>query len=490
MSETIAARVAENAPAMLVYLDADLRVRFANRHCYELLGHAPREILGRLLAELVDPRTLKYALAHLADIESGNHAPRDYVLRHKDGAQRHVQVQAMPDRDASGRSIGYFACSADNSSARATRAALDSAEEKLALALEISQAGMWDWDLATCSVRYSPEFAMLLGYGDEGLPADFAFFAAVHCDHAEAVHEAIAEAIQVGGGFDREFRMRCADGEYRWLRASGRAIREGDSGTVTRLAGTVTDISARRAAEGQLREASKLVQASLEGCLDIAEESAVRRRLEGVRRELLAAANHELRTPLAAIIAALELLRDGKCPPHERNAQAFLALALQNAERLARVVEEWLEVERADLGAAQVARERVDVDAVVTSVADEVVAAADGRSIVVETALSGASAHVCADELRLKQALAHIVSGAIERAPSDSTVRLQVGVRADRVTVLVEDCGEAALPRNDLGFSVARAIVARLGGTLCIAKRADVGAAFHVELPRLCEGQP
>lgn len=487
MSQSIAARVVENAPAMLVYLDADLRVRFANRHCYELLGRAPREILGRLLAEIVDPRTLKYALAHLAEIERGNHAPRDYVLRHKDGAHCFVQVQAVPDRDESGRSVGYFACSADNSAARAARAALDSAEERLTLALALSRAGMWDWDLAGGEVRYSPEFASLLGYPESGLPADFGFFAALHPDDADAMHEAIAEAIQVGGGFDREFRMRCGDGEYRWLRASGRALRDSDTATVTRLAGTVTDISGRKVAEGQLREANRLVQASLEGCLDIAEESGARRRLEGVRRELLASANHELRTPLAAIIAALELLRDGKCPPHERNAQAFLALALQNAERLARVVEEWLDVERADLGAAHLASEQVDVDAMAASLADEHAAAAHERSILIETALSDGSAHVCADAQRLRQALTHIVSGAIERAPRDSTVRVQVGVRGDRVTLLVED-REATLPRNDLGFSVARAIVARLGGTLCIAKRADTGVAFHVELPRLIEG--
>lgn len=488
MSPQIAERVAENAPAMLVYLDADLRVRFANRHCYELLGRAPREVLGRLLAELVDHRTLKYALAHVADIERGNHAPRDYVLRHKDGAQRFVQVQAVPDRDDQGRSVGYFACSADNSSARAARAALDSAEERLSLALELSQAGMWDWDLAECNVRYSPEFISLLGYAAAGLPADFAFFAALHPDDVDAMHEAVADAIQVGSAFDREFRMRGADGEYRWLRASGRAVRDAETGAVSRFAGTVTDISARKAAEGQLREANRLVQASLEGCLDLAEESGARRRLEGVRRELLASANHELRTPLAAIIAALELLRDGNCPPHERNGQAFLALALQNAERLARVVEEWLDVERADLGSAHVVRERVDVDAVVASVANEHAAASQEGSVLVEVVLSGDSAYVRGDPQRLKQALAHIVCGALERAPHDTSVRLQVGARGDKVTVLVEDCSEAPLPRNDLGFSIARAIVARLGGTLCIAKRTDIGAAFHVELPRLIEG--
>src|SRR5262249_46771244 len=158
MSHSIAARVVENAPAMLVYLDADLRVRFANRHCHELLGHAPREILGRLLAELVDPRTLKYALDHMAEVERGNTAPRDYVLRDKEGAERFVQVHAVPDRDASGRSIGYFTCSADNSSARAAKAALALAEERLSFALKASNVGMWDWDLVRCTVHYSTEF--------------------------------------------------------------------------------------------------------------------------------------------------------------------------------------------------------------------------------------------------------------------------------------------------------------------------------------------
>ncbi len=106
----IAGRVAEHAPLLLVYLDRDLRVQFANRHCEELFGHAPREILGRLLAELVDARTLAHALAHVAELERGNHAPREYLLRNKQGARKFVQVSATADRNSEGRSVGYFVC--------------------------------------------------------------------------------------------------------------------------------------------------------------------------------------------------------------------------------------------------------------------------------------------------------------------------------------------------------------------------------------------
>jgi PAS domain S-box-containing protein len=104
------ARVAQHAPLLLVYLDRELRVQFANLRCDELLGHPLEEIRGRLLAELVDAPTLRYALAHAAEIERGNPAPREYILRDKQGARRAVQIHASADLDAEGRAVGYFAC--------------------------------------------------------------------------------------------------------------------------------------------------------------------------------------------------------------------------------------------------------------------------------------------------------------------------------------------------------------------------------------------
>jgi signal transduction histidine kinase len=103
-------RVAQLAPHLLVYLDRELRVRFANVRCDELFGCPAQEIRGRLLAELVDAATLRYALAHLAEIERGNAAPREYLLRDKDGARMALQVHASTDFDEEGRAIGYVAC--------------------------------------------------------------------------------------------------------------------------------------------------------------------------------------------------------------------------------------------------------------------------------------------------------------------------------------------------------------------------------------------
>lgn len=485
MHADLAHRVAENAPAMLVYLDAELRVRFANRHCYELLGHAPREILGRLLAELVDPGTLKYALAHVAEVERGNASPREYILRDKEGARRFVQVHAIADRDAAGRSVGYFACTTDNSAARKMQAALSTAEERLGFALSATRSGIWDWDLEGGSVYYSREFAALLGHGEGRLPQEFYFFAELHPEDREATLEAFSDAIQAGRGVDREFRMRHADGGYRWLRGVGRAVR-GAAGVVTRFTGTARDITARKSAELQLAEAQTLAQATVDSCLEITEELDERRKLDRVRRELVAAANHEVRTPLASIIAALELLRDGACPPQGQAAEAFLDLALQNAERLARVVEEWLDMERIDLGFTPLRCAPVDLAGLVASVIELHAPLADARSVRLESRGSG-PVWVSADAGRLKQAISHLVVGAIDRAPDGSAVRCQVALREERVTLLIEDEGRDALSGTDLGLGVARAIIERLGGTLTVANRPAAGVAFHVELAAATE---
>jgi two-component system sensor histidine kinase VicK len=121
----IAGLVADSVPSALVYLDSGLHIRFANRYCYDLLGYAPREILGRGLGEMLDERTLRYARSHAAQLELGNAAPLQYVLRHKDGTLRYVKVRAIPDRDELGRHVGYFACTSDCSAERGTRELLD-----------------------------------------------------------------------------------------------------------------------------------------------------------------------------------------------------------------------------------------------------------------------------------------------------------------------------------------------------------------------------
>jgi len=401
--QTVARRVAEHAPALLSYLDSDLRVRFADRRCYELLGRAPREMLGRLLAELLDERTLRHALAHI------EHACGVDFARGTDGA--------------------------------AERAA----GERLPRALAGAEAGSWEWDLRTNEVGYSPEFKALLGYEQPRFPADFSFLSALHPKDRRAAFDALAAALQDDGrAFDREFRMRGADGGYCWLRGLGKALQDPDSGAAVRFVGTVRDISARRQAQAELRDARELVD--------------------------------------AALVAALEPLPDGADSCSGERRQSFLDLALRNAEQLARVVEQWLDLERIDLGLAQVRRVALALHELVAAQMRANGAVAVQRGVELDTVESG-NVQVEADPERLAQAVSHLIANAIGRSSRGAVVRVRVGARGDRAVLLVEDEGTDLLSSADLGLSACQALVERQGGLLQLANRAVRGAAFHVELP-------
>lgn len=481
----MAGRAAQHAAATLVYVDKDLRVRFANRHAHELLGHAPDALHGCDLAELVDTATLRFARRHVADVEKGKSAPREYALRHRDGSKKFVQVSAVADRDRDGRSVGYVLSTSDNAGERGADAELLAAQQRFSLALEVAEAGFWAWDLASKSEHYSAAFRELLGYGEADFPPLFTFFGALHPEDARATREAIVAAIRDGGRFDREFRLRGADGGWRWIRGIGQAFRDGEGARATRFQAVARDISKRRHTELELREAQGTVQAALDRCTLLSDDLAQRARLDRVRRELLSAANHALRTPLASIIAALELLQDGVLASDGGTPESLLATALQNAGRLAVVVEQWLDMERIDIGAALLRSMPIELDTMVAGLLAQL--GRPGAAALRFEPPGAPRVRVNADAARLRQAVSHLIAGALERSPSAGAVTVALAVRDRRALLTVEDAGTHASPGGDLGLLIAQAIVQRSGGTLAVEPRPGNGTRVALELPCLEE---
>ncbi len=131
---------------------------------------------------------------------------------------------------------------------------LQRSEESYALAVEGSNDGIWDWNVATDEVYYSPRWKSMTGHaaveiGDR--PEEWLDL--VHPDDLGRVRETL-RGPQDGARshFQVDYRMRQADGSYRWMLARGVAVRD-QEGKPTRLAGSQTDIHDRRRTEDQLR---------------------------------------------------------------------------------------------------------------------------------------------------------------------------------------------------------------------------------------------
>jgi two-component system cell cycle sensor histidine kinase/response regulator CckA len=138
--------------------------------------------------------------------------------------------------------------------------------ERLQLAFESSNAGLWDWDVPTGRAYFSPRFYTMLGYAPGDFPSGFESLKALfHPDDLGAVLSKIDDFLQGRReAYSFEFRMRTKEGQWRWVLSRGKAVEHDARGRVKRIVGTHTDISERRWMEEQLRESEKKFRSFIE----------------------------------------------------------------------------------------------------------------------------------------------------------------------------------------------------------------------------------
>lgn len=138
-----------------------------------------------------------------------------------------------------------------------TEAALRESEERYALAVQGSRDGLWDWNVVTNAVYYSPRFKAILGYEEAEIANEFSEFESrLHPDDRDRTLAAVQNHLTQKAPYDVEYRLQTKRGDYCWIHARGQAIWD-DAQQPVRMAGSISDITQRKQTDTRLQHSLK-----------------------------------------------------------------------------------------------------------------------------------------------------------------------------------------------------------------------------------------
>lgn len=232
-----------------------------------------------------------------------------------------------------------------------------------------------------------------------------------------------------------------------------------------------------------------------------------RKQVERGKAEFLTMVSHELRTPVTALRGALGILAAGAAGQLPPKAQALAALADRNADRLHRLVNDILDIDKLESGAFAYRHTDFDLNQLVAQAAGELGSYADQYQVKIDVRSDLPRAFLHADADRLMQVLANLISNAVKHSPAggvvdvhvtrtDQSIRVNVTDRGDGIAEdLRRDIFEKFAPANwtatnrkggsGLGLNISRAIIQHHGGVLDFKSEVGAGSTFYFELPVL-----
>ncbi|MGB3510677.1 MAG: response regulator [Microcoleaceae cyanobacterium] len=387
---------------------------------------------------------------------------------------------------------------------RRVESLLSDREERYALAISGTNDGIWDWDIQTNQVYYSPTWMRILGYEDNPLSHTLSTWSDnVHPDDLESAIKDIETHLEGKTAlYENIHRIKHRDGNYIWVFAKARCIRD-DSGLPYRLVGTITDITDKKQAEDRLRFAKHEAE--------IANRS---------KSEFLATMSHEIRTPMNAVIGMTGLLLDTQLNAQQRD---FVEIIRNSGDALLMLINDILDFSKIESGKLDLEEQPFNLRICIEECLDLLASRAAEKHLELAYLLSAETPEtIVGDVTRLRQVLVNLLSNGVkftqtgevvvsitsspqksdlnnseERyySQENNQVRISyeiqfaikdtgIGIPTERMDRLFKPFSQvdASTTRNyggtGLGLVISKRLTEIMGGTMWFESEAGVGSTF------------
>jgi PAS domain S-box-containing protein len=355
------------------------------------------------------------------------------------------------------------------------------------VALEAARVGLWDVpDLGAQKFHVSESFQTVTGYSAaefDGIWRNIETF--VHPEDLATLREAFAIARTRMSRLRVDFRLNTRTRGYRWFSARARYILN-DNGSI-RISGSLQDINFIKLAEEALRKGRDQARAA-----------------DKAKSDFIATMSHEVRTPLNAIMGAVEVLKRGA---HDRETTELINLVDDAGSGLLAIVSDLLDVSKIDAGKLEISSGPTDIRSLVTRTVDVWRPQAVDKGLALEVDCRNAeAAELLVDGGRIRQILGNLLSNAIKFTDTGSVrVLLSTHDQTDgrvEIVLSVIDSGpgvpdtvaetifapfeqspsNASRGGTGLGLFISRRLARLMGGDLTLEPARRSGAHFRLSL--------
>jgi two-component system, sensor histidine kinase and response regulator len=361
------------------------------------------------------------------------------------------------------------------------------AKEQLALALDGSSLAIWDWDIAGGEVYLSSHWGEIIG-GEavESRTTSHGLMSRLHPDDAGTV-DRNARAVLAGHvpNFSVEHRIRDVNGDWRWMRSTGKVVTRDNAGKALRMTGTTGDISQHKQVETALRAAK-----------ESAESANV------AKSQFLANMSHEIRTPMNGILGMTELLLQSGLNDNQRHLAKTVE---RSADHLLQIINDILDFSKIEAGRMDLEHVEFDLTESIEDVVQIFGERASSKGIELACSVDGETpTRLRGDPLRLRQVLTNLINNAVKfTAKGEVVVRARAERREGSFVVLrfeVRDTGIGIAPEaqrrifdafaqadgsttrhfggTGLGLSIVQQLVRLMGGEIHVESAQGAGSMF------------
>jgi len=241
--------VADAAPVLIWMSGVDKLCTFFNKRWFEFTGRSPEQEMGNGWADGVHPEDLDRCFdIYTEAFDARKPFVMQYRLRRNDGDYRWISDNGVPRYDADGTFTGYVGACVDVTDLLRQQKALDEFEERVALAAEAAQLGVWELDTTSNRIWLSDKVRQLFQLPPDGEISYTHFEQRVHPEDRAARDRVMQRTIQAHSSYETEYRIVLPDGTIRWIGGRARCVSD-TKGKPTRLLGVSMDITERKQAE-------------------------------------------------------------------------------------------------------------------------------------------------------------------------------------------------------------------------------------------------